>query len=123
MPAAAEAIHGLSDNFLRDKPLFSEGVEALLDFLGNCPLIAHNAQFDFGFLNHELMRCDRDIIDMVRMVDTIAMARTLHPGAKHSLDALCTRYGIDRSHRKIGRAHVGPPVTNAHLVCRLLLDK
>src|SRR3546814_1627083 len=50
-------------------------------------------------LNHELMRCGRDIIDMVRMVDTIAMARTLHPGAKHSLDALCTRYGIDRSHR------------------------
>src|SRR3546814_795259 len=99
MPAAAEAIHGLSDNFLRDKPLFSEGVEALLDFLGNCPLIAHNAQFDFGFLNHELMRCGRDIIDMLRMVDTIALARTLHPGAKHRLHALCTRYGIDRSHR------------------------
>src|SRR3546814_8689958 len=86
MPAAAEAIHGLSDNFLRDKPLFSEGVEALLAFLGNCPLIAHNAQFDFGFLNHELMRRGRDIIDLVRMVATLAMARTLHPGARHSID-------------------------------------
>jgi DNA polymerase-3 subunit epsilon len=99
MPAAAEAVHGLSDIFLSDKPLFAEAVEELLEFLGDCPLVAHNAKFDFGFLNHELTRCGRGEVDLGRMVDTVAIARQLHPGAKHSLDALCTRYGIDRSHR------------------------
>lgn len=99
MPAAAEAIHGLSSTFLSDKPLFSQSADALLDFLGDCPLVAHNAQFDFGFLNHELKQCGRESIAISRMIDTVAMARQLHPGAKHSLDALCTRYGIDRSHR------------------------
>jgi DNA polymerase III subunit epsilon len=99
MPAAAEAVHGLSDIFLSDKPLFAHGVDELLEFLGESPLVAHNAKFDFGFLNHELTLCGRPIISLDRMIDTVAMARTLHPGAKHSLDALCTRYGIDRSHR------------------------
>jgi DNA polymerase-3 subunit epsilon len=99
MPSAAEAIHGLSDIFLSDKPLFGHGVDELLEFLSDSPLVAHNAKFDFGFLNHELTLCGRPIISLDRMIDTVAMARTLHPGAKHSLDALCTRYGIDRSHR------------------------
>lgn len=99
MPPAAEAVHGLSDKFLSDKPLFASQADALLDFLGDSPLVAHNASFDFGFLNMELQRCGRSAIDMVRMVDTIAIARSRHPGAKLSLDALCTRYGIDRSHR------------------------
>lgn len=99
MPAEAERVHGLSEKFLSDKPLFPDGVEQVLEFLGDCPLVAHNARFDFGFLNAELRRCGRDEICLSRMVDTVAIARTLHPGAKHSLDALCTRYGIDRSHR------------------------
>lgn len=99
MPMEAEAVHGLSERFLSDKPLFADGVEELLDFLEDSPLVAHNARFDFGFLNAELRRCTRDEVGAHRMVDTLAMARTLHPGAKHSLDALCTRYGIDRSHR------------------------
>lgn len=99
MPADAEAVHGLSDIFLSDKPLFHHGVDDLLDFLGDCPLVAHNAKFDFGFLNHELKLIGRELISLHRMIDTVAIARTLHPGAKHSLDALCTRYGIDRSHR------------------------
>lgn len=99
MPAAAEAVHGLSSIFLSDKGLFADGVEELLEFLGDCPLVAHNARFDFGFLNHELTLCGRTLVSMERMIDTVAIARTLHPGAKHSLDALCTRYGIDRSHR------------------------
>ncbi|WP_070156062.1 DNA polymerase III subunit epsilon [Sphingobium phenoxybenzoativorans] len=99
MPAAAEAVHGLSDAFLSDKPLFAEGIDELLAFLGDCPLVAHNARFDFGFLNHELTLCGRVEVSMDRMIDTVAIARTMHPGAKHSLDALCTRYGIDRSHR------------------------
>ena len=99
MPAEAERVHGLSAAFLASKPRFAEGVDALLDFLGDAPLVAHNATFDFGFLNNELQLLGRDPIDMGRMVDTVAIARKKHPGAKLSLDALCTRYAIDRSHR------------------------
>jgi DNA polymerase III subunit epsilon len=99
MPAAAENVHGLSDKFLSDKPFFSQKADELIDFLGDCPLVAHNASFDFGFLNSELQKCGRAPIAMDRMVDTVALARVRHPGAKLSLDALCTRYGIDRSHR------------------------
>ena len=99
MPAAAEEVHGLSAAFLSDKPLFADGADALLAFLGDAPLVAHNAGFDFGFLNNELALCGREPISLDRMVDTVAIARKRHPGAKASLDALCTRYGIDRSHR------------------------
>jgi DNA polymerase-3 subunit epsilon len=99
MPAAAEAVHGLSIQFLADKPLFVTRVDDLMEFLGDAPLVAHNAAFDFGFVNAELARAGRPALDMARMCCTVQMARKLHPGAKHSLDALCTRYGIDRSHR------------------------
>jgi DNA polymerase-3 subunit epsilon len=99
MPTEAERVHGLSIAFLSDKPRFAETVDALLDFLGDAPLVAHNAAFDFGFLNAELALCGRESVSMDRMVDTLVMARARHPGAKHSLDALCSRYGIDRSHR------------------------
>lgn len=99
MPAEAEAVHGLSDAFLADKPRFAEKVGELLDFLGDSPLVAHNAGFDFGFLNSELGQCGREAVCHSRMVDTVAIARRRHPGAKLSLDALCSRYGIDRSHR------------------------
>jgi len=99
MPSGAEAVHGLSDIFLSDKPRFHEKVEELIDFLGDCPLVAHNASFDFGFINHELGQCGRPLICMTRIVDTLIIARTRHPGAKHSLDALCTRFGVDRSIR------------------------
>ncbi|WIW88135.1 DNA polymerase III subunit epsilon [Sphingobium sp. V4] len=99
MPAAAFAVHGLSSEFLRDKPLFGLGARELLDFIEDSPLVAHNARFDFGFLNHELRLCGHSEVGLDRMIDTVAIARQLHPGAKHSLDALCTRYGIDRSHR------------------------
>jgi DNA polymerase III subunit epsilon len=99
MPMEAERVHGLSATFLADKPLFTDRAEDLLDFVGDAPLVAHNAQFDFGFLNAELAACGREPINLDRMVDTLSIARRRHPGAKHSLDALCTRYGIDRSHR------------------------
>ena len=99
MPAAAEAVHGLSDAFLADKPRFHESVEKFLEFIGNSPLVAHNASFDFGFLNAELAICGSAPVDEARMIDTLAIAKRRHPGAKHTLDALCTRYGIDRSHR------------------------
>ena len=99
MPAAAEAVHGLSIQFLSDKPLFATRVDELIEFLGDAPLVAHNAAFDFGFVNAEFARAGRPALDMARMCCTVQMARKLHPGAKHSLDALCTRYGIDRSLR------------------------
>ena len=99
MPSEAEAVHGLSDIFLSDKPRFEERAGDLIDFIGDAPLIAHNAGFDFGFLNHELQRCGRDPVCLSRMICTLVLARTRHPGAKHSLDALCTRFGVDRSQR------------------------
>ena len=99
MPFEAEAVHGLSSIFLSDKPRFSEKAEELLDFLEDSPLVAHNASFDFGFLNFELEQCGRPTVCLSRMRDTLHLARTKHPGATHSLDALCMRFGIDRSHR------------------------
>ena len=99
MPAEAEAVHGLSATFLSDKPLFVEKVHEILDFIGDSPLVAHNAGFDFAFLNAELAQCDLEPVCLSRMVDTVKIARVRHPGAKLSLDALCSRYGIDRSHR------------------------
>jgi len=99
MPAEAEAVHGLSAAFLSDKPRFPEKVAELLAFLGEAPLVAHNAGFDFAFLNFELAQCGLEPVCHSRMVDTVKIARVRHPGAKLSLDALCTRYGVDRSHR------------------------
>jgi DNA polymerase III subunit epsilon len=101
MPAAAEAVHGLSDAFLANKPRFHEKAGELCEFLGDAMLVAHNAGFDFAFLNAELAICGLDAVCTSRMVDTVALARVRHPGAKLSLDALCTRYGVDRSHRTL----------------------
>jgi DNA polymerase-3 subunit epsilon len=99
MPSEAEAVHGLTDRFLSDKPVFADVCEDLIAFIGESPMIAHNASFDFGFINHELTQCGRPSVCMSRMIDTLAIARQKFPGAKHSLDALCTRFGVDRSQR------------------------
>ncbi len=99
MPSEAEAVHGLSDRFLADKPAFDDVCEELLDFIADSPMIAHNASFDFSFINHELGSCSRPAVCSSRMVDTLVLARQKFPGAKHSLDALCTRFGVDRSLR------------------------
>jgi DNA polymerase-3 subunit epsilon len=99
MPAEAEAVHGLSITFLADKPKFAEKAGEFLEFIQDSPLVAHNAGFDFGFMNNELEMCGLEPVSRDRMVDTVAIARRKHPGAKLSLDALCSRYGIDRSHR------------------------
>lgn len=99
MPAEAEAVHGLSLAFLSDKPKFADHAADLIEFIADSPMIAHNAAFDFGFLNAELAAIGMEAISLDRMVDTIAIAKRKHPGAKLSLDALCSRYGIDRSHR------------------------
>ncbi|WP_374410119.1 DNA polymerase III subunit epsilon [Novosphingobium colocasiae] len=101
MPAEAEAVHGLSAAFLADKPRFAEVAGDFLEFIGDAPMVAHNAGFDFGFINAELRLCGLPEVDRGRMVDTVALARVRHPGAKLSLDALCSRYGIDRSHRTL----------------------
>ena len=99
MPSEAKAVHGLTDRFLSDKPNFHDRCEALLEFIGDSPLVAHNAAFDFGFINHELGSCGRPVLCTSRMVCTLTLARQKFPGAKHSLDALCARFGVDRSQR------------------------
>ena len=99
MSASAFEVHGLSAEFLKDKPLFSEVADEFLAFLGNAPLIAHNAGFDLAFLNAELERVSRPTIGSERMVDTLLLARRKHPAGPNRLDDLCVRYGIDNSRR------------------------
>ena len=99
MPAEALAIHGLTDEFLKDKPLFADAVDDLIAFLGDAPLVIHNAAFDIGFLNAELERAGRPLIVRERMVDTLLIARRKHPGGANRLDDLCVRYSIDNSRR------------------------
>jgi DNA polymerase III subunit epsilon len=99
MPAEALAIHGLTDEFLKDKPLFADKVDELIAFLGEAQLVAHNAMFDHGFLNAELERAGRAGVSRERMVDTLLIARRKHPGGANRLDDLCARYSIDNSRR------------------------
>ncbi len=113
IPEDATRVHGLTRAHLAGKPRFADVADAMLDFMGDAKLIAHNAPFDFGFLDAELARTGRGALDRARMVDTAAMARLRFPGLPNSLDALCRRYGIDLSERT---SH------NALLDCRLLSD-
>jgi DNA polymerase-3 subunit epsilon len=99
MPEPAFKVHGLSIDFLKDKPLFAHKVEELIEFLGDAPLIAHNAMFDLGFLNAELERAKRTAVARERLVDTLMLARRKHPGGSNRLDDLCARYRIDNSKR------------------------
>ncbi len=101
MPPEALAVHGLTDDFLADKPAFAARAAELCDFLKDAVLVAHNAQFDIRFLNFELERCGLGPIADELVVDTLELARKRFPGAKHSLDALCQRFGIDRSGRVV----------------------
>jgi len=99
MPAEAFAVHGLSSEFLATKPLFHEVVEEFLTFIGDAPLVIHNASFDIGFINAELDRIKRAAIPRDRLVDTLLLARRKHPGVSNRLDDLCSRYAIDNSRR------------------------
>ena len=101
MPKEAEAVHGLSGAFLKDKPVFAQVAEAFLAFVGDAPLIAHNADFDMKFINAELRACGRDDLSAHKVIDTLAMARQKFPGAPTSLDALCRRFGVDNSNRDL----------------------
>jgi DNA polymerase-3 subunit epsilon len=117
MPAEAFAVHGLSEAFLKDKPRFPEVCGDLIEFLGDCPLIAHNAMFDYGFINGELGQCGRPLLSVERIVCTLQMARSRHPGAKHTLDALCVRYGIDLSARELHGA-----LLDAQLLAQVFIE-
>ncbi|WP_024511828.1 DNA polymerase III subunit epsilon [Bradyrhizobium sp. ARR65] len=97
--AEAVAVHGLTNEFLADKPLFAEVVEEFLAFIGDAPLVIHNASFDIGFINAELDRLKLPAIQRERLVDTLLLARRKHPGVSNRLDDLCSRYAIDNSHR------------------------
>src|SRR4051812_13659002 len=99
MPAEAFAVHGLSTQFLADKPLFAHVVEEFLEFIGDAPLVIHNASFDISFINAELERIKRQAISRERLVDTLMLARRKHPGVSNRLDDLCSRYAIDNSRR------------------------
>ena len=99
VPAEAQAVHGLSTEFLAGKPLFGDIAADFLAFIAEDPVVAHNAQFDVTFLNHELQQAGAATIALDRVVDTLALARRKHPAGPNSLDALCKRYGIDATTR------------------------
>lgn len=117
MPSAAQDIHGLSDEFLADKPRFAEIVDDFLAFLGDAPLVIHNAAFDLAFINAELRRCGRPPLQDGHAVDTVSMARRKFPGAQVSLDALCRRFAIDNSARTLHGA-----LLDAELLAEVYLE-
>tara|TARA_X000001036_G_scaffold331028_1_gene309734 strand:- start:669 stop:1361 length:693 start_codon:yes stop_codon:yes gene_type:complete len=101
MDPGAEKVHGLTNEFLLDKPKFIEIADSFLDFIGDSNLIAHNADFDINFLNSELVRAKKEKINNDRVVDTLKIARSKFPGARNSLDALCKRFFVDNSNRSL----------------------
>jgi DNA polymerase-3 subunit epsilon len=101
MPIEAFNVHGLSEKFLSNKPVFADIVGDFVEFLGDAKMVFQNASFDMGFINMELARASREIVAPGRIVDTLALARRKHPGGPNSLDALCKRYGIDNSSRTL----------------------
>jgi DNA polymerase III subunit epsilon len=117
VPIETQRVHGLTDEFLADKPLFAHIVEELLEFLGDAPLVIHNASFDMKFVNSELHRCGRPPLHAARAIDTIEIAKAKIPGARYSLDELCKRFGIDLS----ARAKHGA-LLDAELTARVYLE-
>ncbi len=117
MPKDAQAVHGLSTAFLTGQPVFEMVVNDFLAFIEDSPLVAHNAAFDMEFLNWELKRARLPIIPHSRAIDTLEISRKINPGAKHTLDALCSRYGIDLS----GRTKHGALI-DAELLARVYVE-
>jgi len=117
MPKDAERVHGLSSEFLTGQPIFEQVIDDFLAFIGDAPLVAHNAAFDMEFLNWELKRAGMPIIPMTRAIDTLEISRKANPGAKHTLDALCNRYDIDLS----GRTKHGALI-DAELLARVYVE-
>ena len=117
MPAGAFAVHGLSSEFLADKPLFAAVAEDFIRFVGESRLVIHNAPFDIGFLNAEFERLGRPALTLDRAVDTVMLARQAFPGAQANLDALCKRFGIDNSNRTLHGA-----LKDADLLARVYVE-
>lgn len=117
MPDEAFQVHGLSAEFLSDKPLFSELAEDFLTFVDDATLVIHNAPFDMGFLNHELQGLGYSPIPGGQVLDTLAMSRRKLPGAQHSLDALCRRFRVDNSGRTLHGA-----LLDAELLAEVYLE-
>lgn len=117
VPPESERVHGLSDAFLADKPRFAVVACELVDFLGDAPLVIHNASFDLKFLNAEFARIPHPPIPLARAIDTIEIAKNKFPGARYSLDELCRRFGIDLS----GRQKHGA-LLDAELTARVYLE-
>ena len=117
MPEEAFKVHGLSNEFLADKPVFAAVADQFLDFIGDANLVIHNAVFDMGFLNAELDALGRTTIPMDRSIDTVALARKKFPGAPASLDALCRKYQIDNSNRTLHGA-----LLDAELLAEVYLE-
>jgi DNA polymerase-3 subunit epsilon len=113
----ALAVHGLTTEYLSRYPVFAQIADAFLDFIGDAPLIIHNAEFDVGFLNAELARLERIPLEAARAVDTLRMARTRFPGAQASLDALCRRFQVDNSDRQLHGA-----LKDADLLAQVYLE-
>jgi DNA polymerase-3 subunit epsilon len=99
VPLETQRVHGLTDEFLSDKPLFAQVAEEFLSFLGDAPLVIHNASFDIKFINAELARTGHPPIPLARAIDTIEIAKRKLPGARYSLDELCKRFGVDLTAR------------------------
>ncbi|MBI1273000.1 MAG: DNA polymerase III subunit epsilon [Alphaproteobacteria bacterium] len=117
MPAEAAAVHGLTDTFLADKPVFSAVAGGFLEFVASDPLVIHNAAFDMGFLNAELALAGFPALESGRAIDTVGMARRKYPGQRASLDALCDRFGIDRTGRTLHGA-----LLDAQLLAEVYLE-
>src|SRR6185312_11228340 len=117
VPIETTKVHGLTDEFLADKPLFAHIVEELLEFIGDAPLVIHNASFDMKFVNSELHRCGKKPLPYARAIDTIEIAKAKIPGARYSLDELCRRFGIDLSVRTKHGA-----LLDAELTARVYLE-
>ncbi|MBV8977958.1 MAG: DNA polymerase III subunit epsilon [Alphaproteobacteria bacterium] len=111
MAADAERVHGITNDFLKDKPLFAHIVEEFLEFIGDAPLVIHNAGFDLKFLNAELARSARPPLQAARAIDTIEIAKSKYPGARYSLDELCKRFSIDLSSRSLHGALLDAELT------------
>lgn len=116
--SGAFAVHGISSDFLKDKPKFADIVDSLLKFIAGAELIIHNASFDVGFLNHELLLAghQQSVHHYCTVIDTLALARRRHPGKKNTLDALCARHDVDNSHRELHGALI-----DADLLAQLYL--
>src|SRR3954471_3705834 len=117
VPIESQRVHGLSSTFLSDKPLFSAVVEEFLEFIGDAPLVIHNASFDIKFINAELARVNKPAIPLARAIDTIEIAKRKIPGARYSLDELCRRFGVDLS----GRSKHGA-LLDADLTAQIYLE-